>query len=127
MELAHELDESWRADDGTFDIARWHVWARKHGLLPWQRTRQAYVAHLEPKGPIQERYGPFGSMSTYAMAACEVRRLALKRIQMLEHERSVKQALERGESVSPEVLADYPQFVCAMQVSASPVRQEGLN
>ncbi|WGK63480.1 hypothetical protein QAO71_17060 (plasmid) [Halopseudomonas sp. SMJS2] len=123
MALAHELDESWRADDGKFDIARWHVWARKHGLLPWQRTRKAYVAHLEPKGPIQERYGPFRSMSTFAMAACEIERLELKRIQMLAHERSVKQALERGEPVSQEVVADYPHLAVIALVSADVIHQ----
>ncbi|MAG68200.1 MAG: hypothetical protein CMK74_20380 [Pseudomonadales bacterium] len=120
MELAHQLDESWRADDGSFDVARWHVWARKHGLLPWQRTQKAYIAKLEPTVPIEERHGPFGSISTYAIAACEIERLALKRTMLLEHERSVKQALERGESVRPEVLADYPHLAQVHQLALAP-------
>jgi hypothetical protein len=117
MELAHQLDQSWRGDDGNLDIVRWHVWARKHGLLPWQQTRKAYIGGLEPKKPIEERYAPFRTITVAAMAACEVERLELKRTMMLAHERSVKQALETGEMVSQEVLADYPHLAHAQPLN----------
>ncbi len=97
--------------------------ANQQGLLSWQQTRKAYVEHLAPKKPIAERYGPFGTLTTHAMAACEVERLSLKRTLMLAHERSVRQALEDGELVRDEVWSDYPHLMRAVPVSADVAHQ----
>lgn len=97
--------DSYLNESGNFDVKLWAAWAEKRGYLPWQMTLAEYSAFLDrDRKPLAQQTG---HVSLQGIALAEQERLSMKRMQLENHKRDVKQAFTAGKSVRAEVLAEY--------------------